>query len=102
MPKSQLIRNAGLAYLIKDTLGVPKQFDFLRILLKSTLLACGTDRDVANYSIGHKILFPPLKNPKSTIENMRLEYAKASKTINVFEKSKETLNSIWLVNRSLL
>lgn len=90
----KLIRNAGLEYLVKDTSGMPKQFDFLRILLKSTLMACGTDRDVVNYSIGHKIRHYHQKNPLFTIEDMRLEYAKASKTINVFEKLHMILNQI--------
>ncbi len=87
----KLIRNAGLNHLTKNT-STPQQFDFLRILLKSTLMACGVDRDIANYSIGHKVHHLTLMNAKFRIENMRLEYAKATDTINVFEKIHWILN----------
>ena len=90
----KLIRNAGLEYIVKDTSGMSKQFDFLRILLKSTLMACGTDRNVANQAIGHEIKHHPQKYTKNQLENMRLEYTKASKTINIFEKLRKILNEI--------
>ena len=73
--------------------GMPKQFDFLRILLKSTLIECGTDRDLANNFIGHKMMHTPQRNSEFTIKNMRLEYAKVSKTINVFKRLEDILNS---------
>jgi len=90
----KLIRNSGLNYLItKDTNGMSQQFDFLKILLKSTLIVCGTDRDVANHVIGHKVR-RFAKNSEFELECMRLEYAKASKTINVFENLYKMLTQI--------
>lgn len=88
----KLIRDAGLKHLVKNTNNTPQQFDFLRILLKSTLIACGTDRDIANHVIGHKGNHFSRNNKTFPVEIMRLEYAKASKTINVFKILREILN----------
>jgi len=88
----KLIRNAGLEYMITDKIGTPKQYDFLRILLKSTLIECGTDRDIANHVIGYKIRQNSQKSSDFRLGNMRIEYAKASKTINIFEILHDVLN----------
>jgi len=55
-----------------------------RDLLKSTLLACGVRPDVADHVIGHK---PRDSYEKQAIlypENIREEYCKASKKLNLF------------------
>lgn len=55
-----------------------------RDLLKSTLLACGVRPNVADHVIGHK---PKDSYEKQAIlypENIREEYSKASRKLNVF------------------
>ncbi len=82
----KLIRNSGFTSWLKNNKNVSQQYDFLRILLKSTLMAHGTDRKIADHVIGHKInkTFDSREMPK--IAKMRLEYAKASDAINIFHK----------------
>jgi len=88
----KLIRDAGLKHLVKNTNNTSQQFDFLRILLKSTLIECGTNRDIANHVIGHKGNRFSRNTKTFQVETLRLEYTKASKTINIFVMLKEILN----------
>ena len=56
----------------------------LRDLLKSTLLASGTRYDVADHAIGHKPKDSYEKQATLYPENLRLEYMKASRKLNIF------------------
>lgn len=56
----------------------------LRDLLKSTLLASGTRYDVADHTIGHKPKDSYEKQATLYPENLRLEYMKASRKLNIF------------------
>ena len=56
----------------------------LRDLLKSTLLACGTRYDVSDHVIGHKPKDSYEKQASLYSENLRLEFMKASRKINIF------------------
>jgi len=58
----------------------------LRILLKSTLLACGVNQIVSEDAIGHKTPDRFLKHNKQDMIKMREEYSKASGTINIFSR----------------
>lgn len=56
----------------------------LRDLLKSTLLVCGTRYDVADHVIGHKPKDSYEKQSSLYSENLRLEFSKVSRKINIF------------------
>lgn len=71
----------------------------LRILLKSTLLACNVDRMVSDEVIGHKTLDKFEKHSQQNIEKMRDEYSKASGTINIFSRLYSVINNIDDSNR---
>lgn len=66
----------------------------LRILLKSTLLACDVDRMVSDEAIGHKTPDKFEKHSQQNIEKMRDEYSKASGTINIFSRLYDVINNI--------
>jgi len=66
----------------------------LRILLKSTLLACGVDRTVSEEAIGHKTSDRFQKHSKQNVQKMREEYSKASSTINIFSRLYGMINNI--------
>lgn len=68
-----------------------KESHELRDLLKSTLLACGTRYDVADHVIGHKPKDSYEKQAVLYPENMRAEYAKASRKINIFSNISQFL-----------
>lgn len=81
---------------LANTSGIQKQLDEyafvryekesheLRDLLKSTLLACGTRFDVADHVIGHKPKDSYEKQANLYPENLRAEYMKAAKKLNIF------------------
>jgi hypothetical protein len=56
----------------------------LRDLLKSTLLACGARYDVSDHVIGHKPKDSYEKQASLYSENLRLEFCKVSRKINIF------------------
>ncbi len=82
----ELAKRAGVQKKIGDDQYIRYEKDSheLRDLLKSTLLANGTRYDVADHVIGHK---PKDSYEKQTIlypENVRLEYMKGSRKLNIF------------------
>jgi len=58
----------------------------LRDLLKSTLINCKCSRDIADHVMGHKPKDSYEKQSLLYPDTIRLEYAKASKKINIFTK----------------
>ncbi len=83
----RLCKNASLNDLLKEY-EVKNRFKRnsheFRDLLKSTLLDCGVRWDVAEQCIGHKPKDSYEKQFKLYAENLRREYSKASKKLNVF------------------
>lgn len=82
----ELAKRAGVQKKIKGELYAKYEKDSheLRDLLKSTLLANGTRYDVADHVIGHKPKDSYEKQATLYPENLRLEYMKGSRKINIF------------------
>jgi hypothetical protein len=81
----KLATNAGLQKLVNcDSNTYAFGSHELRDLLKSTLLACGTRYDVADHVIGHKPKDSYEKQASLYSENLRLEFCKVSRKINIF------------------
>ena len=57
-------------------------------------MACGTDKIIADESIGHKTPNKFRKHSKQNIETMKKEYSKASSTINIFSRLYHMINKI--------
>ena len=69
---------------LKNSIKYEKDSHELRDLLKSTLLVCNTRYDVADHVIGHKPKDSYEKQSSLYSDNLRNEYSKASKKINMF------------------
>ena len=82
----ELAKRAGVQKKIGDDQYVKYEKDSheLRDLLKSTLLASGTRYDVADHVIGHKPKDSYEKQATLYPENLRLEYMKGSRKLNIF------------------
>lgn len=82
----ELTKRSGIQKKIELDYGVKYEKDSheLRDLLKSTLLACGTRYDVSDHVIGHKPKDSYEKQASLYSENLRVEFSKASRKINVF------------------
>lgn len=83
----KLAKRASIQRVIKHykkNIKVEKTSHELRDLLKSTLIASGTVNYVCELAIGHKVGDSYEKQDKLYPEKSRLEYAKASQTINIF------------------
>ncbi len=82
---SKLAAKAGIQHRLTGyTAKYSKDTHEMRDLLKSTLISCGTRYDVADHVIGHK---PKDSYEKQAIlypENLRLEFMKGSRKLNVF------------------
>jgi len=90
----KLARRSGLIKLI-SSFGNKYSFGSheVRDLLKSTLIDCGTRRDIADHVIGH---MPKDSYEKQTIlypESMREQYMKASRRINIFSNMRNNMQS---------
>jgi hypothetical protein len=81
-----LAQRAGVQQKIEleKSIKYEKDSHEVRDLLKSTLIACGTRYDVADHVIGHKPKDSYEKQTSLYAENLRNEYRKASKKINMF------------------
>ena len=81
-----LTKRSGVQKKIELDHGVKYEKDSheLRDLLKSTLLACGARYDVSDHVIGHKPKDSYEKQASLYSENLRLEFMKASRKINIF------------------
>ncbi|MCH7559999.1 MAG: hypothetical protein IIC67_01285 [Thaumarchaeota archaeon] len=77
---------SGVQKKIESDHGVRYEKDSheLRDLLKSTLLACGARYDVSDHVIGHKPKDSYEKQAKLYSENLRSEFSKVSRKINIF------------------
>jgi len=77
---------SGVQKKIESDHGVKYEKDSheLRDLLKSTLLACGARYDVSDHVIGHKPKDSYEKQASLYSENLRLEFSKVSRKINIF------------------
>ncbi len=82
----ELAKRAGVQKKIGDDQYIKYEKDSheLRDLLKSTLLASGTRYDVADHVIGHKPKDSYEKQATLYPENLRLEYMKGSRKLNIF------------------
>lgn len=83
----KLSRRAGLHELIKSYELAPrskKSSHEMRDLLKSTLIACDVADYVCELSIGHKVGDSYAKQDKLFPDKTRLEFAKASRKLNIF------------------
>jgi len=89
-----LAKKAGLIKPNDKTKNQDINPNSLRILLKSTLIACNVDRVIAEEAIGHKTPERPNKHKINDIKNMQNEYLKASKTINIFSRVYKMINEI--------
>ena len=83
---SRLANTSGIQKQLEEYAFVryEKESHELRDLLKSTLLACGTRFDVADHVIGHKPKDSYEKQANLYPENLRAEYMKAAKKLNIF------------------
>ncbi len=81
-----LTKRSGVQKKIELDHGVKYEKDSheLRDLLKSTLLACGARYDVSDHVIGHKPKDSYEKQASLYSENLRSEFSKASRKINIF------------------
>jgi hypothetical protein len=81
-----LTKRSGVQKKINLDHGVKYEKDSheLRDLLKSTLLACGVRYDVSDHVIGHKPKDSYEKQASLYSENLRLEFCKVSRKINIF------------------
>lgn len=82
----ELTKRSGVQKKIELDHGVKYEKDSheLRDLLKSTLLACGARYDVSDHVIGHKPKDSYEKQSSLYSENLRLEFCKVSRKINIF------------------
>lgn len=85
---SRIAKTSGVQKRLnrKGAIRYEKDSHELRDLLKSTLLDCNVRPDVADHVIGHKQKDSYEKQAMLYPENMRKEYAKASKMLNIFSK----------------
>ena len=82
---SKLAAKAGIQHRLEGyTNKYSKDTHEMRDLLKSTLISCGTRYDVADHVIGHKPKDSYEKQAALYPENLRLEYMKSSRKLNVF------------------
>lgn len=90
-----LAQRAGVQQKIEleKSIKYEKDSHEVRDLLKSTLLACGTRYDVADHVIGHKPKDSYEKQTSLYAENLRNEYAKGSKKINMFSNLSTNMKS---------
>lgn len=81
-----LANRSGVQKKIELDHGVKYEKDSheLRDLLKSTLLACGARYDVSDHVIGHKPKDSYEKQASLYSDNLRAEFCKASRKINIF------------------
>ena len=82
---NKLATNAGLQRKLKGYKYMNMYISHeLRDLLKSTLIVCGTSRDVADQCIGHMPKDSYEKQATLYPENLRAEFMKASRKLNIF------------------
>ena len=88
-------KNAGIQHRLDSyvrKVKYDKDSHELRDLLKSILITSGTRYDVADHCIGHKPKDSYEKQARLYPDDLRLEYSKASKKLNIFSEVSSYLN----------
>ena len=89
-----LAKKSGLIKQNDKTKGQHINPNSLRILLKSTLIVCNVNKNVAEEAIGHKTPDRLGKHQEKDLKKMQNEHSKSSGTINIFCKVYKMINEI--------